>query len=93
MGATPEDRNQLDILDRLAVLSDIDGTLRDVITRLANRAKTDDEGDDVKLLILCRGRIADYHDLVAQCHRNGRNGRNGSTTQPIARDPKHEKGI
>lgn len=72
MGGTTEQIAQLDVLDRLAVLRDIDEDLQAVITRLANRAKTDDEGDDVKVLIHCRGRLKRYSELVANCHKDGR---------------------
>lgn len=72
MSATASDQQQLDILDRLAVLSEVDSDLQCVITRIANRAKTDDEGDDVRLLIQCRSHIARLHRLTAAGHKNGR---------------------
>ena len=72
MSATPKDRAQLDILDRVAVLIDIDEDLQCVITRIANRAKTDEEGDDVRKLIHCRSRLVDYRTLEAAQHRSRR---------------------
>ena len=72
MVATPEQAQQLAVLDRLAVLADVDSDLRAVITRLANRARTDDEGDDVALLIRCRSRLSDYRKLVATYHKDQR---------------------
>lgn len=72
MVATPEQAQQLAVLDRLAVLADVDSDLRAVITRLANRARTDDEGDDVALLIRCRSRLSDYRKLVATYHKDHR---------------------
>lgn len=72
MAATPEQQRQLDVLDRLAVLVDVDSDLQSVITRLANRARTDDEGDDVALLIHCRSRLSDYRKLVAAYHKDHR---------------------
>jgi hypothetical protein len=70
MVATPEQAQQLAVLDRLAVLVDVDGDLQAVITRLANRARTDEEGNDVALLIRCRGRLREYRALVARCHKD-----------------------
>lgn len=72
MSGTPEQAAQLAILDRLAILSELDGDLQAVITRIANRARTNDEGDDVRLLIQCRGHLARYRNLVAACHQNRR---------------------
>lgn len=74
MSGTPKQICQLRVLDRLAVLTDLDHDLQAVITRLAQRARTDDEGDDVRLLIDCRIGIARYRALVAQCHKDCRIG-------------------
>lgn len=73
MGGTASQKEQLDVLDRLAILTDLDEDLQAVITRLANRARTDDEGDDVKQLIQCRSHVKRYQALVAKCHNDCRN--------------------
>lgn len=70
MGATQEQAQQLAILDRLAILQDLDEDLQAVITRIANRALTDAEGDDITLLIQCRNHVRRYKALVARCHKD-----------------------
>lgn len=72
MGATADQACQLAVLDRLAVLSDLDGDLQAVITRIANRALTDAEGDDICILIQCREHVRRYRALVARCHKDCR---------------------
>jgi hypothetical protein len=72
MGATADQACQLAVLDRLAVLTDLDNDLQAVITRIANRALTDAEGDDVTLLIQCRGHLQRYRAIVAACHNDCR---------------------
>lgn len=72
MSATPEQRRLLDVLDVAALLADVSGELRAVITRIANRAKTADEADDLRLLIGCRGQVERARAAVARLHPDGR---------------------
>jgi hypothetical protein len=68
MGATDKQQLLLDVLDVCALLADVGRDLRDVITRLANRAKTADEADDLRLLIGARGKVERAKDAVAKLH-------------------------
>lgn len=72
MTATAEQRGRLDLLDLVALLSDVGDELRAVITRIANRARTADEADDLKVLIRCRGRLGQAQAQVAAGHPDGR---------------------
>lgn len=72
MVATREQRKLLDLLDICAALADIDGDLRAVITRIANRAKTVDEADDLRVLIGVRGEVERAKAAVARLHPDGR---------------------
>lgn len=68
MGATEGQRRLLDVLDVCALLADVSGDLRCVITRVANRAKTVDEADDLRLLIGVRGQVERARAAVARLH-------------------------
>ena len=68
MGATGEQRRLLDVLDVAALLADVSGELRAVITRIANRAKTADEADDLRMLIGCRGSVERAKTAVVGLH-------------------------
>jgi hypothetical protein len=72
MAATVEQRQLLDVLDVCAVLADVGGELRAVITRIANRAKTADEADDLRILIGCRRKVEVARDGVARLHPDHR---------------------
>ena len=72
MSATPDQRELLDVLDELAMLTGIEQDLRDVATRIANRARTLNEADDVRMLIVCRSKIAAYKARVQRRHPDGR---------------------
>ena len=72
MSATREQRRLLDVLDVCALLADASGDLRAVITRLANRAKTLDEADDIRLLIGVRGSIDQARTSIAALHPDRR---------------------
>lgn len=72
MSATPAQRELLDVLDELALLTGIEQDLRDVATRIANRARTLNEADDLRLLIACRAKVATYKAFVARRHPDGR---------------------
>jgi len=88
MSAIPEQACQLAVLDRLAVLSELDAEIQGLITRIANRAKTDAEGDDVNQLIRMRGVIDRYRVLVAQCHNDCRRGKLGRDSYPVSNPTK-----
>ena len=68
MSATAEQRRLLDVLDVCALLADVSGDLRAVITRVANRAKTVDEADDLRALIGVRGEVERARVAVARLH-------------------------
>lgn len=68
MSATNEQRRLLDMLDVAALLADVSGDLRAVITRIANRAKTADEADDLRMLIGCRGSVERARTAVVGLH-------------------------
>lgn len=68
MSATREQRQLLDVLDVAALLADVSGDLRAVITRIANRAKTVDEADDLRVLIGVRGEVERAKTAVARLH-------------------------
>ena len=72
MGATAEQRRLLDVLDVCALLADVSGELRAVITRVANRAKTVDEADDLRALIGVRGEVERARVAVARLHPDHR---------------------
>lgn len=72
MSAPAQTQCLLDICDELAFITGIDADIRDVATRIANRGRTRDEADDVKLLIECRGKLAQYKTFVASHHPDGR---------------------
>lgn len=74
MSATPAQRELLEVLDELALLTGIEQDLRDVATRIANRARTLNEADDVRLLIVCRTKVAAYKAQVARRHPDSRPG-------------------
>lgn len=74
MSATPEQRRLLDVLDVAALLADVSGELRAVITRIANRAKTADEADDLRMLIGCRGSVERAKTAVVGLHPDHRAG-------------------
>ncbi len=57
MAATASQQRLLNLLDLDAYLLRIEHDVRDVATRLANRGRTPDEGDDVKTLMAVRGRV------------------------------------
>ena len=72
MAATGEQRRLLDLLDVCGLLADVTGDLRCVITRIANRAKTADEADDLRILIGVRGEVERARVAVARLHPDGR---------------------
>lgn len=72
MAPTPEQAWLLAALDLVALYSDVTDDLRAVITRMANRARTADEADDIKLLIRCRRRLDEAKATVAGRHPDGR---------------------
>lgn len=77
MTATREQRKLLDILDVCGLLADIQSDLRDVITRIANRAKTADEADDLAILIAASTNLAKAQDSIAKLHPDHRIGAEG----------------
>lgn len=72
MTATREQRRLLDLLDVCGVLADVQGDLRDVITRIANRAKTADEADDLAILIGARANLERAQGYIARLHPDHR---------------------
>lgn len=72
MSATTEQRKLLDLLDICAILADVQRDLRDVITRIANRAKTADEADDLRILIDCRRNIETAQTHITRLHPDHR---------------------
>ena len=72
MAAAANAQSWLDVLDEIAFVQDIDADIRAVVTRIANRGRTSDEADDIKLLMACRERIASYKTFLAQHHPNYR---------------------
>ncbi len=71
-GPTPEQRGQLDVLDALAVLAGLDAELQATATRIANRARTNAEADDVRSLIRSRATVRRLRDAVARLHQDCR---------------------
>lgn len=71
-GPTPEQRQQLDVLDALALLADVDQELQATATRMANRARTNAEADDVRSLIRSRATVRTIRDAVARLHQDCR---------------------
>ena len=72
MSGTPNQRRLLDLLDICALLVDIQDDLRAVITRIANRAKTADEADDLRTLINCRRNAEIARNRIAKLHPDHR---------------------
>lgn len=72
MTATTEQRRLLDVLDVCSLLADTQRDLRDVCTRIANRAKTADEADDLKILIAARSNLAAAQTIIARLHPDHR---------------------
>lgn len=72
MTATHEQRRALDVLDACGLLADAQGDIRDVITRIANRAKTANEADDLRILITVRANLAAAQAIIAALHPDHR---------------------
>ena len=72
MAATNDQRQHLDLLDLDAALLDIEHDLQAVATRLANRGRTPDEGDDVRTLLCARGRLAAARQTIIRQHPDWR---------------------
>ena len=72
MTATANQRRLLTILDADAILVGIRNDLRAVITRIANRARTADEADDLRTLINCRGELERVLPVIAGLHPDHR---------------------
>jgi len=72
MTATAKQRRLLTILDAAAVLVGVADDLRAVITRIANRARTADEADDLHTLINCRREVERVLPVVAALHPDAR---------------------
>lgn len=72
MSATPEQQAKLDVLEALAMLAGVQGDLRDVITRIANRARSANEADDLRILIACRHNVEVAQASIARLHPDHR---------------------
>lgn len=82
MTATANQRRLLTILDADAILVGIRDDLRAVITRIANRARTADEADDLRTLIGARSEIERVLPVIAGLHPDHRTPRTASDTAP-----------
>lgn len=72
MTATTSQRRLLTVLDAAAILAGVRDDLRSVITRIANRARTADEADDLRTLIACRSDLERLQPIVAGLHPDHR---------------------
>ena len=70
--ANPKYRAGCDVLDTDALLVDVLSDLRAVTTRIANRARMNDEADDIRLLIGCTRTVLEVQRRVLQHHPNRR---------------------
>ena len=74
MGQSPDQLRLDDVDEVLALLTDMDGELRAVATRIANRARTRDEADDVRTVVNVRATLAQAKAGIAALTRYGRTG-------------------